>query len=114
MDKESNFKDSTKEFEKALEGFSGEGRYVLRLFVSGMTPRSMNAIRNVKDICREHLQGRVELEVIDIYQHPDAVKDEQVFAIPTLIKKVPPPLRKFIGDLSDKEKILKGLELVPK
>ena len=79
-----------------------------------MTPRSINAIENIRKICEENLQGRYELEVIDIYQQPEYAKSEEILAAPTLIKKLPLPLRKFIGDMSDKEKILIGLNLVPK
>ena len=86
----------------------------MRLFVSGMTASSLRAINNIRDICEAHLQNRCELEVIDIYQHPEMGRTEQIVAAPTLIKKLPVPLRKFIGDLSDREKILVGLDLVPK
>ena len=79
-----------------------------------MTPRSIKAIENIRKICEENLQGRYELEVIDIYQQPEYAKKEQILAAPTLIKKLPLPLRRFIGDMSDKEKILIGLNLVPK
>jgi circadian clock protein KaiB len=79
-----------------------------------MTPKSLRAIDNVKKICDEHLKGRYELEVIDIYQQPDYAKTEQIIAAPTLIKKLPLPLRKFIGDMSNKDRILVGLDIVPK
>jgi circadian clock protein KaiB len=105
--------DVTAEFEKALKG-ENEQHYVLRLYITGMTPKSMLAIDNVKKICEEHLKGRCELEVIDIYQQPDYAKTEQLIAAPTLIKKLPLPLRKFIGDMSNNEKILVGLDIVPK
>jgi circadian clock protein KaiB len=88
--------------------------YVLRLYVTGMTPKSINAIENIRKICEENLKGRYELEVIDIYQQPEFAKKEEIIAAPTLIKKLPLPLRKFIGDMSNKEKILVGLDLVPK
>jgi circadian clock protein KaiB len=86
-------------------------RYVLRLYVTGMTPRSMRAIENVRAICEEHLQGRYELEVVDIYQQPVLAKGEQIVAAPTLIKKLPAPLRRIIGDLSNRERVLIGLDL---
>ena len=89
-------------------------QYVLRLYVAGMTPRSTRAIANIKQICEEHLQGRYELEVIDIYQQPGPGQGEQIIAAPTLIKKLPLPLRQFIGDMSQTEKILLGLDLRPK
>jgi circadian clock protein KaiB len=91
-----------------------EQQYVLRLYVAGITPRSQAAIRTVTAICEEHLAGRYELEVIDIYQQPTLAKGEQIVAVPTLIKKLPAPLRKFIGSMADKEKILVGLDLRPK
>ncbi len=86
-------------------------RYVLRLYIAGVSLRSSHAIANIKKICEEHLKGRYELEVIDIYQNPDLAKSAQVIAAPTLIKSLPPPLRKFIGDLHDTERILIGLDL---
>jgi circadian clock protein KaiB len=105
--------DVTEEFEKALKGESQE-KYILRLYVTGMTPKSIQAIENVRKICDEHLKGRCELEIIDIYQQPDYAKTEQLIAAPTLIKKLPLPLRKFIGDMSQKERILVGLDIIPK
>ena len=104
---------STDEFEKSVS-LKKDQKYLLRLFVSGMTPSSLRAIKNIRDICETHLHNRCELEVIDIYQHPEMGRTEQIVAAPTLIKKLPMPLRKFIGDLSDKDKILVGLDLVPK
>lgn len=110
---EKEVKDSTNKFEAALKA-SKEGRYVLRLYVTGITPNSLKAIENIKAICRDHLEGRFELEVIDIYKRPDLAREAQIIAAPTLIKKLPTPLRRFIGDLSDVEKILAGLDLRPK
>jgi circadian clock protein KaiB len=89
-------------------------KYVLRLYIAGMTPRSREAIRSVTAICEEYLAGRYELEVIDLYQQPTLAKGEQIIAAPTLIKKLPEPLRKFIGSMADTEKILVGLDLLPK
>lgn len=89
-------------------------RYVLRLYVTGMTPRSIAAIENIRRICEEHLQGRYELEVIDIYQHPEAAKEAQLLAAPTMIKELPAPLRRFVGDMSDEDKILAGLNVLPR
>lgn len=105
--------DVTEEFEKALCEESSE-KYILRLYVTGMTPKSIKAIENIRKICDEHLKGRCELEVIDIYQQPDYAKTEQIIAAPTLIKKLPLPLRKFIGDMSNKDRILVGLDIIPK
>ncbi len=89
-------------------------RYVLRLYVAGQTPHSTRAIANIKKICEEELQGRYDLEIVDVYQEPDVAKGEQLFALPTLIKSLPTPLRRIIGDLSDREKVLVGLNLRPK
>ena len=100
-------------FQEAFED-SKEGKYVLRLYVAGATPRSTEAIMNIKKICDEYLKGRYELEVIDIYQQPVLAKGEQIIAAPTLVKKLPPPLRRFIGSMHDTEKILVGLDLKAK
>src|ERR671917_2322551 len=88
--------------------------YVLRLYVAGVTPRSVQAIENVKSVCERHLRGRYELQVIDIYQQPVLAKGDQIIAVPTLIKRVPAPLRTLIGDLSDVERVLVGLDLRPR
>ena len=87
-------------------------RYVLRLYVSGMTPRSARAVKNLQAICDEFLEGRYDLEVVDIYQQPVLTKGEQIIAAPTLIKKLPLPMRRIIGDMSNKERVLLGLDLV--
>lgn len=110
---ETELKDSTDEFEHALLK-EENGKYVLRLYVTGMTPKSTKAVLNIKRICEENLKGRYELEVIDIYQQPVLAKDEQIIAAPTLVKKLPLPLRKLIGDMSDRERILIGLDLKQK
>jgi len=88
-----------------------KARYVLRLYVTGTTRHSVRAIVNIRKICEEHLQGRYELEIVDISQHPTLVEGEQIIAAPTLIKKLPLPLRRFIGDMSQTERILLGLDL---
>jgi circadian clock protein KaiB len=88
--------------------------YVLRLYVAGQSPNSVRAIANLNKICEENLLGRYTLEVIDLYQHPQLAKGEQIVAVPTLIRKLPPPLRRIIGDLSDTEKVLVGLDIIPK
>ena len=90
---------------------SPEKKCLLRLYVAGSTPQSTRAILNIQQICEEHLKGRYELEVIDIYQRPQLAKDEQIIAVPTLVKKLPAPLRRLIGDLSDSERVLVGLDL---
>jgi circadian clock protein KaiB len=101
------------EFAKALAKSETE-KYVLRLYVTGMTPKSTKAIANVKKLCEEHLAGRYALEVVDIYQQPKLARGEQIVAAPTLIKKLPLPLRKLIGDMSDTQKFLVGIDLHPK
>ncbi|RPJ11134.1 MAG: thiol-disulfide isomerase [Deltaproteobacteria bacterium] len=106
-------KSSTEEFEMVLAK-TGDRKYVLRLYVTGATPRSVRAIQNIRRICDEHLKGRCELEVIDIYQQPVLAEGEQIIAVPTLVKKLPLPLRKFVGDMSKTEQILLGLDLKPK
>lgn len=94
-------------------GGSGDGRCVLRLFVTGTTPRSTRAIENLRKICETELAGRYELEVIDIYQHPEAARANQVIAAPTLLKLLPMPVRRIVGDLADHARVLHGLELTP-
>jgi circadian clock protein KaiB len=84
---------------------------VLRLYVTGMTPNSQRAIENVRKICEEHLEGRYQLEIIDIFQQPIFAKEGQIIAAPTLVKELPPPLRRFIGDMSKTERLLLGLDL---
>ena len=103
-------RDSTDEFELTLEE-TKQGIYILRLYVSGMTPNSLRAIENVRKICTENLEGRYTLEIIDIYQQPIFAKEGQIIAAPTLVKELPPPLRRFIGDMSKTERILLGLDL---
>ena len=100
-------------FEEAIKG-SDKMKYVLRLYVAGASLRSSQAITNIRRICDEHLQGRCDLEVIDILQHSVLAEGEQIIAAPTLIKKLPPPLRRFIGDMANVEKVLLGLDLRPK
>jgi circadian clock protein KaiB len=102
----------TRAFEETLARGSPAGHYRLRLFVSGSSPRSTRAIQNIRALCEENLHGRYDLEVIDIYQHPEDAKPEQIIVTPTLVRKLPLPLRKIIGDLSDKERVLVGLDIV--
>jgi circadian clock protein KaiB len=89
-------------------------RYTLRLYVAGMTSRSIRAVENVRAFCEKHLEGRYDLAVIDVYQQPALAKSEQLIAAPTLIKKLPLPLRRLIGDMSNEDRILVGLDLVPR
>jgi circadian clock protein KaiB len=91
----------------------GNERYVLRLFVTGTTRRSQRAIENLQRICEEDLVGRYDLEVIDVYQNPEATRKFQIVATPTLVKVLPEPLRRIIGDLSNREKVVAGLNLSP-
>jgi len=94
---------------------SGRGpSYVLRLFVTGTTARSARAIANLRRVCEERLRGEYDLEVVDMYQQPDAAKEYQIVAAPTLVKMLPLPLRRIIGDLADEERVLAGLDLRPK
>jgi circadian clock protein KaiB len=87
------------------------GKVVLRLYVAGTSARSVRAVHNAKQLCDEHLAGRYELEVIDIFQQPGRAKDDQILAVPVLIKKLPAPLKRFIGDLSDRDVLLAGLNV---
>jgi len=90
---------------------SRQPMYVLRLYISGSTLKSAMAVKNIKRICKQHLKNRYDLEVIDIYQQPNLARDEQIVAVPTLIKRLPLPLRRLIGDLSNLRKVLFGLDL---
>ena len=102
--------DVTAAFEQALHSPEAK-RYILRLYVAGTSPKSVRAIANVKKICEENLQGHYELQVIDLYQQPQLAQGEQILAAPTLIKKLPLPLRRIIGDMSSAERVLVGLDL---
>lgn len=102
--------DTTEQFEKAVSRLGGR-KYVLCLYVAGMTPNSARAISNLKRICEEHLAGRYDLNVIDVYRKPTLAKGEQIIAAPTLIKKLPLPMRKLIGDMSDTGKVIIGLDI---
>jgi len=88
-----------------------EPEFVLRLFVSGFTPRSLRAIDNLKSLCERHLAGRYRIEVVDLYQSPSLAHDEQIIATPTLLKIRPTPQRRVIGDLSEVDKVLHGLDI---
>jgi circadian clock protein KaiB len=88
-------------------------RYRLRLYVAGQTPSSIRAFGNLKRICEEHLQGKYEIEVIDLLQNPRLAAGDQILAIPTLVRRLPPPIKKIIGDLSDTERVLVGLDVQP-
>jgi circadian clock protein KaiB len=86
-------------------------KWELRLYTAGQTPKSLAAIRNLKKVCEEHLAGRYEIEIVDLLKNPRLAKDDQIVAIPTLVRKLPDPVRKIIGDLSDTERALVGLQL---
>ncbi len=101
----SSKKTVTEQFEEAANDKDSQ-KFILTLFVAGITPRSLKAIENARQLCAQYLEGRCELEIIDIYQQPGSAKDAQVIAAPTLVKRLPPPLQRFIGDLSDPEPIL--------
>jgi len=88
-------------------------QYTLKLYVTGHTPRAMKAIANLRRICDEDLEGKYDMVVIDVLERPQLAEDERILATPTLIKQLPPPVRRIIGDLSDKEKVLLGLDLKP-
>jgi circadian clock protein KaiB len=90
-----------------------EESWELKLYVAGKTPRSVAALSNLKRYCEEHLKGRYKLEVIDLIENPQLAEGDQILAIPTLVRKVPEPIRKIIGDLSNEEKVLVGLNIVP-
>lgn len=90
---------------------TGQQKYVLRLYVTGMTPNSSRAIANIKEICRNYLAERYDLQVFDVYQRPELAAKQQIIAAPTLIKRLPLPLRRLVGDLSARERVLAGLGL---
>ena len=88
-----------------------QAKYLLRLYINGSTLKSTLAVKNIKQVCEQHLNGRYNLEIIDICRHANLARDEQIVAVPTLIKRLPRPLRRLIGDLSDLNKVLFGLDL---
>ena len=92
---------------------SGEAEWELRLYVAGQTPRSIAALKNLKELCETHLKGRYEIEVIDLLVNPKLSREDQILAVPTLVRKLPEPMRKIIGDLSDTDRVLVGLQLRP-
>lgn len=89
-------------------------RWNLRLYVAGQTPRSLTAFKNLKDICEEYLKGQYHIEVIDLMENPKLARGDQILAIPTLVRKLPQPIRKIIGDLSNTERVLVGLDIQPR
>ena len=109
-EKKTKIKSATEKFEMTATDKSEE-KYVLSLYITGSTSRSVLAITNLKKICEEYLEGKYELEVIDLYKNPLVAREEQIIAAPTLIKKLPLPFRRIIGDMSNEEKVLMGLDL---
>ena len=95
------------------EPVPGKDVYILRLYVAGQTKKSLAAFANLKKICEEHLQGRYRIEIVDLLEHPQLAKGDQILAIPTLVRQLPPPIKKIIGDLSNTEKVLVGLDIRP-
>ena len=100
------------EKKESMPGAGGE-RWLLRLYVAGQTPKSLTAFANLKRICEEHLEEKYQIEVIDILLHPELAREAQILALPTLVRKLPAPVKKVIGDLSNTERVLVGLELRP-
>lgn len=98
----------------ATEADLDPGHYHLRLYVAGQTQKSLSALTNLKRVCEEHLAGRYEIEVIDLLQQPQLAAGDQILAIPTLVRRIPTPLKRIIGDLSNTEKVLVGLDIRPK
>jgi len=96
-----------------LEPVPEKDVYILRLYVAGQTKKSLAAFANLKKICEEHLQGRYRIEIVDLFEHPQLAKGDQILAIPTLVRQLPPPIKKIIGDLSNTEKVLVGLDIRP-
>lgn len=95
------------------EQMKNEETWELRLYVAGQTPKSLQAFDNLKKICEKHLKGRYKIEIVDLLENPKLARGDQILAIPTLVRKLPPPLRKIIGDLSDKERVMVGLDIRP-
>jgi len=102
------------EMKTANESGSDEGFWELRLYVAGQSPRSIAALANLKHICEEHLKGRYAIEVIDLLENPELAEGEQILALPTVVRKLPLPMRKLIGDLSNSERVLVGMDLRPR
>ncbi len=110
--KREKIQDQRQEFEAALKNIEAQN-YLLKLYVTGVTPKSVDAIKNIKRICETHLKGRYQLEVVDVYQRPNLAKGEQIIAAPTLIKHLPLPLRRIIGSMANEERVLFSLDLRP-
>lgn len=104
--------ETIRDYDQDLAEAAGE-TWQLRLYVAGQSPKSLRAFANLKEMCEEHLAGRYEIEVIDLIEHPELARNDDILAIPTLVRHLPAPLRKIIGDLSDTERVLVGLRLQP-
>ena len=98
---------------KKAAKLAGPRRYILQLYITGQTPRSLQSVENLRALCDKYLPGQFDLEVIDIYQQPAMAKEGQIIAAPTLVKSMPLPLRRLVGDFSDKERVILGLDLRP-
>jgi len=108
----SKLRDATEAFDEAVSGETlRRAKYIFRLYITGSTSRSLRAVYNLKKLCEEYLPNDYDLEVIDIYKNPAAAREEQIVAAPTLVKQLPRPIRKFVGDLSNTQKILVGLDI---
>ncbi len=103
---------SNKEYTGRSAESPGE-EYLLRLYITGTSPNSVRAIRNIREICEQYLSGRYSLEIIDVYQEAERAREDQIIALPLLIKRTPLPVRRLIGDMSEKEKVLRGLGIQP-
>ena len=103
----------TEKPQKAKKPTPDEEKWMLRLYVAGQTPKALTAFANLKRICEEHLQGKYQIEVIDLLVNPTLAKDDQILALPTLVRKLPEPVKKIIGDLSNTERVLVGLDIRP-
>ena len=110
MEEKKPEKSTTEEFLEAIQKNKNR-KFILRLFITGITPRSVDAVKEVRKLCEEYLKGRYELEVIDLYTQPQAASTNQIVAAPTLIKLLPLPVRKIVGDMTEKEKLLAGLDI---
>lgn len=110
MEEKKPEKNITEEFLEAIKQKKNR-KFILRLFITGITPRSIDAVEEVRKLCEEHLKGHYELEVIDLYTQPQAASTNQIIAAPTLIKLLPLPVRKIVGDMTEKEKLLAGLDI---
>ncbi len=105
--------DSTRSFRVASKR-SSEPAYVLKLYIAGSTPGSTAAVESLNAICEQHLRGRYQLTIIDVYQQPQLAREQQIIAVPTLVKQLPEPVRRILGDLSDRQRVLVGLDLKPR